>query len=67
MKNAGELSKVKYHLLSKEDWRMIEDAIDMICNNHKDELWWKIYVAIDDYVRTYLNYKLGDDYFEEFE
>lgn len=46
MKKAKKFSDWCYKTLSDEETKMLNDVIDTICENHENESWSKVYLAI---------------------
>ena len=65
MKKAMKFSEWCYKTLSEEEVKMLNDAIDTICENHENEPWSKIYLAIMKTVNLKLSRMQADETFAE--
>lgn len=61
MKKAKKFSDWCYKTLTEEETKTLNNAIDTICDNHEDEPWSKVYLAI---VKT-VNLKLSRTHADE--
>ena len=65
MKKAMKFSDWCYKTLSEEEVKMLNDAIDTICENHENEPWSKVYLAIMKMVNLELSRMQADEIFAE--
>lgn len=65
MKKAKKFSDWCYKTLSEEEVKMLNDAIDTICENHENEPWSKVYLAIMKMVNLELSRMQADETFAE--
>lgn len=65
MKKAKKFSDWCYKTLSHEEVNMLFDAIDTICENHENEPWSKVYLAITKTVNLRLSRKHADEMLAE--
>lgn len=67
MKKAKKFSDWCYKTLSKEETKTLNNAIDTICENHEDEPWSKVYLAIMKTINLKLSRTHADEMLEELE
>ena len=65
MKKAMKFSDWCYKTLSEEEVKMLNDAIDTICENHENKPWSKVYLAIMKMVNLELSRMQADEIFAE--
>jgi predicted alpha-1,6-mannanase (GH76 family) len=65
MKKAMKFSDWCYKTLSEEEVKMLNDAIDTICENHENEPWSKVYLAITKTVNLKLVRMAADEMLDE--
>lgn len=67
MKKAKKFSDWCYKTLSNEETKTLNNAIDTICDNHEDEPWSKVYLAIVKTVNLKLSRMHADEMLAELE
>ena len=67
MKKAKKFSDWCYKTLSDEETKPLNNAIDTICENHENEPWSKVYLAIMKTVNLKLSRTHADEMLEELE
>lgn len=65
MKKAMKFSDWCYKTLSEEETKTLNDVIDTICENHENEPWSKIYLAIMKTVNLRLSRMHADEMLDE--
>lgn len=65
MKNAKKFLYAKYNTLTKDEWDELLDFIYKICDNHKDDKWWKVDNCIRACVNNALSARASNDKFVE--
>ena len=65
MKKAIKFGDWCYKTLSDEEVKMLNDTIDTICENHENEPWSKVYLAIMKMVNLELSRMQADEIFAE--
>ena len=65
MKKAVKFDDWCYKTLSDGEVKMLNNAIDTICENHENEPWSKVYLAIMKMVNLKLSRMQADETFAE--
>lgn len=65
MKKAKKFSDWCYKTLSDEETKTLNNVIDTICENHENEPWSKVYLAITKTVNLKLVRMAADEMLDE--
>lgn len=66
MKNRSKFMYFKFHTLNKSEWDELTNLINKICNNHKNDAWWKVDTCIRTCVDNALIMREAEEDFSEF-